>query len=249
MNKKGDVKEHISSVNFVCNGRFVSVSIPEDSGNFVEVHKALGLASVGADKVLCNTLISAIEHSLASDFTEFYDKFDATLGVNIYPLEKCQVNFTTLTQKTYNKGEFSNDVYTDQCCIRQVNLSHIRSFMTGKDVSYENSSIGRDMTEISMGITDKGWAYLQSTVNKVLGWDFVSVDLTMRKLTFNSDLTKDLVTAQGVYLLLSEIVCLGEARVNPLFVLISELPANMEVQERFIQALKTIRYSCQVFIL
>lgn len=249
MSEKIDVTERICSVNLVTEGRFVNVTVPENSGTVVELHKLLNLPTVDTDRVLCNTLMSAIEHSLASDFTEFYDKFDATLGVVSGTLEKCQVSFSTLTQKTYNKGEFSSDVYTKQCCIRQVNLSQVRSFITGKDVDYSNTGIGRDMTEMSMNISDKGWIYLQSAVSNVLGYDFVSVDLNLRHLGFNYKEGKSRRTAEGVYLLLSEIVSLGEARVNPLFVLVSELPQESDVQERLLQALQSIRYSCQVFVL
>lgn len=237
----------VSSLSYVAGGRFSTYSIPENT-KVVLVSKLIG----NSDKKGIDTFLSAIERSLVQDFTEYYNKFDKLHNCTYDEISKCNVAFSNNGSIVYSGSDIQEINMSELYCIRQIDLNNIRSFEV-KDQNVQNSEcIGIDMTKMNMSISTQSWLYLEEIVNSVLDVHFIRVNpITMQLEFIPIDDNEKKLIFEGIYLLLSEIVCLGECRMTPLYVLISELPVSSGAypyKERLIEVLRQIRYDCQIFI-
>lgn len=237
----------ISSLSYVADGQFNTYSIPVNQ-KVVSVSELTGKR----DKKDIDTFLYAIERSLVQDFTEYYNKFDALHDCSYAEISKCNVAFSNNGGIVYSGSDIQTTDVSELYCIRQIDLGNLRSFEI-KDQNAKNSEcIGIDMSKMNMTISAQSWLYLEKIVNEVLGTRFMTVNPTNMKLEFalvEDEETRK--TYEGIYLLLSEIVCLGECRMTPLYVLISELPklnGLSNFKGSLLETLKQIRYDCQIFI-
>lgn len=237
----------VLSLSYVACNRFNTFSIPENN-KVVSVSKLIK----SSDKKDVDTFLSAIERSLVQDFTEYYNKFDNLHNCTYDEISKCNIAFSNNGSIVYSGSDIQEVNVNDLYCIRQIDLDNIRSFEV-KDLNAKNSEcIGVDMSKMSMTISTQSWLYLEKIVNSVLGVNFVKVNPVSLQLEFAPiDDSETKRISEGIYLLLSEIVCLGECRMTPLYVLVSELPpssSTYQYRERLIDVLRQMRYDCQIFI-
>ncbi len=220
------------------------IIVPKDA-KVVELHEIVG----DCGKVETDTVLSAIERSLVTDFTAYYDKLDKLHECEYNEIKKCNVSFSDGSSIIYSGSDVQETGVGDMYCIRQVSQAYLRSFELVDQTAKNAECIGVDMTKSNISVSTPAWLYIEETVNRVLGCEYVKVDPITFNVSFNLlPSEEDKYIAEGIYLLISEIVCLGEERRTPLYVLVSRLPHASAISERLVEALDTLKYDCQVFI-
>lgn len=163
------------------------------------------LACLYGDKCNKDTILYTLERFLAYDFGSYYDEIDSNLGVNYKLAEgSSTLQFTSGILSCSDASITQRGTLPNIHCIRYVNNDRIRSFLI--DSSNSNEVIGTNMTVFSSVISDSKWNRLVALVTKLIGYEFVKLDIRKRKVCFDIHDYNDWSVEQikFVYLLVSE---------------------------------------------
>ena len=157
-----------------------------------------------SDVIGDNTLIYAIERSIAEDFSSYYSKYDNGLGITYYDID-C-VDFMS----TENHIVFGSDKLTKSSdfsmamCIRYINNDSIRVVYSQDEET--DKIIVRDLTKYSDALSDTDWWRLVEVFNTIVREDGIFFDQKhgIIKLNFEADEVWTKEALRVVYMLLTE---------------------------------------------
>ena len=224
----------IKKITFTNNNMMKDITLPDK--RIIQVQ--------GSD---ANVFISLIERIVATDFSDFYDNYDAQFGIE-------GTNFKQVTAH-FSFGDFiyKNDVINERYntsralhCVRYVGGKNIRSTFSNTDE--KPSTLGVSLTEFTSAINKASWLRLEMLINYVIGDTFFKVDYNNAKITFDfektADFSKDL--AKIMYLIVSE--CFVSISSGQRFVCLSKIEGIIDEQmERLLYSLVRISNIDTVF--
>ena len=181
----------IKGVKTEVNGNLLSVPFPDKKTIILRGSNGLQILHI-------------VESLLSNDFTGYYFEADKQYGFYYKPV-------TGMSQLAFNDGSIygkdkaihTQGVIPKIHCIRYLGKSNkIRSFVISNDLQY--SELYVDTTKYSTALTVAQWMRLISLINKVVGFEMVTLEDEQLSIQFREDYEIPVEGQQIIYMLIAE---------------------------------------------
>lgn len=195
-----------------------------------------------------DTVLYAIERSIAEDFSTYYTKYDNSLGVT-YEKEFEIVS----VMSSENIVQFLHDKLTKtnqsskQMCIRYISGDSIRVIYSPENSTKEPKVV--DLTKYSNAISDTAWLRLVTVFNRMADRELATLDTTSGVLTLNMESNEvwSKAALRIAYLILAEAVLADSAYTKYILLSVIASFTSAENYTAFFKALSDVTRIEQIF--
>lgn len=162
------------------------------------------LIRLEGDAVRCNSILMAIEQSIAGDITDYYRSFDTQVGVNTVACSSFALE-SSLLKCSINNGEIVTahpPMSERYVVLRYIGQSQVRLVTDPESKTKLGKDWGNSLLTFSSELTVANWHRLTKLVNQLAGKQVMSFNQSEKKVSVAA--SEFDTRLKNLYLLISE---------------------------------------------